>query len=359
MRIVLFLLLLTVNSAYATRIKDIAAVEGVRENLLIGYGLVVGLNGTGDNLKNAVFTQKGLTDLLERLGINIHGANLNTKNIAAVVVTADLPAFGRSGTRMDVKVSALGDAKSLRNGTLIATPLVASDGEVYGVAQGNIMIPDFEPVSDAVKTKPSSISETNGYIQHGAIIENEVGFDFKELKHIKLSLYNPDFNTSVMITEAINNNIPGNVAIALDPATVQVTIPNYKHDDIVAFIASIESLTVTPDYKAKVVIDEATATVVIGDNVMIRPVAISQGNLVVKVAGDQEINGSMPLNLQYQNERAIDEKRGSQFYQLHANANLSDLVAGLNQLGVWPRDIINVLLSMRSVGALDAVIEVK
>jgi len=360
-KIIASLILLATSNVYSeTRIKDIASVEGMRENLLVGHGLIVGLSGTGDNLQNAVFTQKGLTDFLERLGVNIQGANLKTKNIAAVTVTANLPPFSRQGSKIDVKVSALGDAKSIRGGTLLATPLLGADGNVYAVAQGAVAMPGFSPSSNEIKTKDLSI-ETNGYIQSGGIIENEVKFNFTDMTHVKFSLYSPDFNTAVIVAEAINNSIRGNTAEALDAATIQVTVPEYRKKTMIEFIAEIERLVVKPDYKAKIVINEATGTVVIGDKVNIRPVAIAQGNLVVNI-GQLEydrLSPLMPDNKQDLVNRFVNEKRGRALHELNGGANLSDLVSGLNKLGVWPRDIINILHNMKSVGALDAVIEVK
>lgn len=360
----LSLLILTpcfTNVFATTRIKDIAAVEGARENLLVGHGLVVGLSGTGDNLKNTVFTEKGLTDFLERLGVNVQGANLKTKNIAAVTVTAILPAFARLGTRIDVKVSALGDAKSLKGGTLLATPLLGADGNVYAVSQGAVSIADFNPISGDVKTKSNSV-DTNGYIQSGAIVENEIDFNFADLQSIKFSLHSPDFSTAIAVAAAINNRIPGNTASALDAATIQVAVPSYRRDNFVEFVAEVESLEITPDYKAKIVINESTGTVVIGDKVNIRPVAISQGNLIVNVgqlAFDDKYGPVTPAETRGLVNNFVDERRGRSLHQLNEGANLSDLVSGLNKLGVYPRDIINILHSMKSVGALDAVIEVK
>lgn len=360
--VLIFILITTFRCVQAeTRIKDIAAVEGVRENLLVGNGLVVGLSGTGDNLKNAVFTEKGLTDLLERLGVNVQGANMKTKNIAAVTVTANFPPFARQGTRIDVKVSALGDAKSLRGGTLLATPLLGADGNVYAVAQGAVALAEFTPASSDVKTKNGSV-ETNGYIQSGAIVEAEIDFSFDGLQNIKFSLYSPDFGTAIAVAEVINNNIPGNTASAIDAGTVEVTIPKYRRDDIIEFIAEIERLNVKPDYKAKIVINESTGTVVIGDKVHIRPVAIAQGNLIVNVGQlefDQKFGPTTPADTRDLVNTFVDQKRGRALHEFNEGATLSELVSGLNKLGVWPRDIINILHSMKSVGALDAVIEVK
>lgn len=360
-----FLLLLcsvfSLNIASAdTRIKDISTFDGLRDNLLIGYGLAAGLNNTGDNLQNAVFTQQGLTDFLERLGVNMQGATLKTKNIAAVMVTANLPPFARQGSRIDVKVSAIGDAKSLNGGTLLATPLLAANGDVYAVAQGHIAIPTFTPSNEEVRTRSSAV-ETNGFIQSGAIIENELDFNLKDFVHLRLALNNPDFTTAINIANAINYHITGNTATATDAATVDITIPNYRKADIVEFMSEIESIGVTPDYKAKVVINESTGTVVIGDNVHIRPVAIAQGNLIVNV-GDQQQSlypASTPVNRQGGVDSAINKRRGMGVSKLEGGANLSDLVSGLNKLGVYPRDIVNILHNMKSVGALDATIEVK
>ena len=361
MRFLLIVSLLFASYAHAdTRIKDIATVDGLRDNLLVGYGLVVGLNGTGDNLKNAVFTEKGLTDFLERLGVNIQGANLKTKNVAAVMVTANLPPFARQGYRIDIKVSAIGDAKSLKGGTLLATPLLGPDGNVYGVAQGHVAVSEFNPASEDVKTKGLSI-ETNGFIQSGALVENEVDFTLNGASHLRFALHNPDFTTALKMADVINDNITGNTAFAADPATVNITVPNYRKDDIVLFISEIENLTVNPDYKAKVVINEATGTVVIGDKVRVRPVAIAQGNLIIYV-GDKDqkgYSGNLTPDRQARIDTAVDKRRGMGVTMLDGGASLSELVSGLNKLGVYPRDIVNILHNMKSVGALDATIEVK
>ncbi len=214
---------LSVSAFAKTRIKDIASVEGVRENLLVGQGLVVGLSGTGDKLKNTVLTKQGLTDFLERLGVNVQGADIKTKNIAAVTVTASLPPFARAGTRIDVKISSLGDAKSLKGGTLLATPLLGADGNVYVVSQGAVSLASFTPISGDIKTKSNSV-ETNGYIQSGGIVENEIDFSFGDMQSVKFLLYSPDFGTEIAVASAINDNVPGNTAAALDAATIQVTV---------------------------------------------------------------------------------------------------------------------------------------
>ncbi|KAF8818566.1 flagellar basal body P-ring protein FlgI [Rickettsia endosymbiont of Cardiosporidium cionae] len=347
--------------AMESRIKDIASVEGVRDNLLVGHGLVVGLNGTGDNLKNAVFTEKGLSDFLDRLGVNVQGSNINTKNIAAVIVTANLPPFATQGNKIDIKVSALGDAKSLKGGVLLATTLLGADGKVYAVAQGTVSISDFVSISPEIKTRNRAI-ETNGYIQAGAIVENEINFQFNDMKNIRLSLHSPDFSTSYKIANAINNNIKGNIAMATDSATVKITVPEYRYQNLVDLISEIESISVVPDYKAKIVINESTGTIVIGDKVHIRPVAIAQGNLIVNVIQNQYYD-SLPFTTSQEDleniNNLVDQRRGSKMHNLEGGAKLSDLVTGLNKLGVWPRDIINILHNIKLVGALDAVIEVR
>jgi flagellar P-ring protein precursor FlgI len=335
------------NIYASSRIKDVASIEGVRENILVGYGLIVGLNGSGDNMQNSAFTQKGLTDFLEKLGVNIQGSSLKTKNIAAVTVTASLPAFARLGSKIDVKVSAIGDAKSLRGGMLLATPLLGADGNVYAVAQGPVSISQFDPASDQVKTKARTI-ETAGLIHNGAIVENEIDFKLSAMSHIKLALHNPDLTTARTIADCINDKIPGNVALALDPGTVRITIPVHQKEDIVTFLADIEQLDIQTDRKAKIVIDEATGTIVMGENVKISPIAISQGNLVINIGGA----GGAAVN---------DSDRGKDIVRMGdtADINLSELITSLNQLGVWPRDIATILQNIKAAGALQAEIEIK
>ncbi|MDF2965153.1 MAG: flagellar basal-body P-ring protein FlgI [Rickettsiaceae bacterium] len=343
--LIISIVLSTISHANS-RIKDIASIEGVRDNILVGYGLIVGLNGSGDNMKNSAFTQKGLTDFLEKLGVNIQGSDLKTKNIAAVTVTASLPAFARLGSKLDVKVSAIGDAKSLRGGMLLATPLLGADNTVYAVAQGPVSISDFSPASDLVKTKSKAI-ETTGIIHNGAIVESEIDFKLSSLNQIKLALNNPDLTTAKSIAVTINDKIPGNVAVALDPGTVRITVPSHRREDVVNFLADIEQLEIKTDRKAKVVIDEATGTIVMGENVKISPVAISQGNLLISVGGEAA--------------NISDDKRGAGFKKIGEteSVSLNELVTSLNQLGVWPRDIVTILQNIKAAGALQAEIEVK
>lgn len=343
--IYMFVFLNSSEAAQNSRIKDIATIEGFRENLLVGYGLVIGLNGTGDNLNNSVFTKQALSDFLERVGMNVQGANLKTKNIAAVMVTANLPPFARPGNKLDIQVSTIGDSKSLSGGTLLATPLLGADGAVYAVAQGMVQIPEFTGISLQVKNKGNS-NKTNAMVQNGGIVEKEVEFEMRSLTHVKFSLRNPDFSTAISMVQVINNNIPGNTALALDPSTVQVTVPNYRKNDMISFIADIEQLKVDIDSRAKIIIDEATGTIVMGDKVQISPVAISQGNLMISV--DPNNLGTPP-----------DSKRGLEIQNLDNSIDIHQLVNGLNKLGVQPRDLINILRNIKAVGALQADIEVK
>ncbi len=321
-----------------TRIKDIVSVEGIRDNLLIGYGLVVGLNGTGDNLSNVVFTQKGLTDLLERMGVNTRGASLKTKNIAAVTVTASLPPFARHGSKINVAVSTIGDAKSLQGGTLLATPLLGADGEVYAVSQGPISLGGFSPASKAANTLSKAVA-TNGSIPNGAIIEKEIEFDLRTMKTIKLALHNPDISTALSVAIAVNGLFAG-MAKAIDPGTVELTIPEDKRADVVSLLASLEQLPVVVDQPAKIIVDEGAGTIVIGQNVGIAPVAISQGNLSLTIT-NKELGPE-------------DNIPGREVRILNNAAKLQDLVDGLNALGVGPRDLINILQNIKAAGALQA-----
>jgi flagellar P-ring protein precursor FlgI len=361
--IILYILLVPQASQAAVRIKDIVEVEGVRDNHLIGYGLVVGLNGTGDNLNNSVFTQKGLTDFLERLGVNTRGANLKTKNVAAVTITASLPPFAHQGTRIDVSVSTLGDAKSLQGGTLLATPLLGADGEVYAVAQGQVSLGGFTAAGKSGTSINKGVS-TNGFIPNGAIIEKEIDFDFSSMNKLKLSLRNPDISTALNIAQTIDLHIGGGIAKATDPGTVELTIPARNKDNIVAMLGEIEKLTVEPDQNAKIVIDESSGTIVMGENVTISPVAVAQGNLTVTVSETPQVSQPGALSggataVTPQTKITADEDKGKKMEIIENGSTLKDLVNGLNALGVGPRDLINILQTIKSAGALQADIETK
>lgn len=347
------------------RIKDIVNVEGIRDNLLMGYGLVVGLNGTGDNLSNSIFTKEELVDLLERLGVNTKGEQLKTRNVAAVTVTASLPPFARHGSRIDVTVSTLGDSKSLEGGVLIATPLLGADGEVYALAQGQVTIGGF---SASGKTG-SSVSKgvpTSGFLPNGAIIEKEMEFSINDAEKLSLALKNPDISTSHSIANAINGKVGEQVAMATDPGTVELLVPaSYKHQ-VMDLLGTVESLRVTTDQPARIVVDESSGTIVMGENVRIDTVAIAQGNLTVRINEAPYISqpgAFAPDSAQTaQVERTfieVAEGDESRMSILEDGATLGDLVAGLNALGVGPRDLITILETIKAAGALQAEIMTK
>ena len=343
-----------------SRIKDIVSFEGVRENQLVGYGLVVGLNGTGDSLRNAPFTQQSLQSMLERLGVNTRAAtNIDTKNVAAVMVTAKLPAFAATGSQIDVSVSAMGDAKSLLGGTLLGTTLMGEDGEVYAVAQGTVQTGAIS----ASGASGSSITRgvpTAGRIAAGGIIERELGFKLASLGEMRLTLRNPDFTTAERIAEVVNRSFPG-TATADNPTIVTLKTP--KGGNQMDFITAIEQLEVDPDGPAKVVIDEVAGIVVMGDEVRISTVAIAQGNLTISVQETPQVSQPSPFSqgtttVTPQTKLKIDEEKGKKLIMLKSGASLSSLVKGLNALGVSPRDMISILQSIKAAGALQADIEV-
>lgn len=349
------------QAAASSRIKDIADFEGVRENQLVGYGLVVGLNGTGDNIKSINFAKESLISMLDQLGINARDGQLKSKNIAAVMVTASLPPFARQGSRIDVMVSAMGDAKSLQGGTLIATPLSGANGEVYAVAQGQI-------ATGSVSAQGNNASvtrgvPTSGRIANGAIIENEIDFALDNLKNIRIALRNPDFTTARRISDAINAMLGQPASKALDPATVDLQIPQEYEDKVVDLMTKVEQLQVQPDQLAKVVIDESSGIIVIGKDVKINRLAIAQGNLTIKISEIPMVSQPLPFSngtTVTQNVTAIDvnEEVNSRLSVLDTGVNLQELVDGLNALGVTPRDLISILQAVKASGALQADIEV-
>lgn len=348
----------------ASRIKDVVYFEGVRDNLLVGYGLVVGLNGTGDNLKNAAFTEKGLVDLLNRLGVSTKGTQLKTKNVAAVTVTAKLPPFSRQGSHIDISVSTLGDAKSLEGGVLLATPLLGADGEVYAVAQGQVAIGGFQ--ASAGSEVISKGVPTTGFVANGAIIEREIDFALAGMESLNLALRNPDISTARQIAEAINELVGASSAKALDPGTVKLTVPELYEDNIVGLLADVEQIMVEPDQPARIVIDEGSGTIVMGENVRIDTVAVAQGNLVVSITESTAF--SQPTAFSGDNATTaeaqeidvnVSEEPGRKMAMLSQGASLRDLVTGLNSLGVGPRDLITILQTIKAAGALQAEIETR
>lgn len=358
--VMLAVLMLAVSPAQAalkTRIKDIVDFEGVRDNHLMGYGLVVGLNGTGDKLNNNKFTEQSLISFLERLGINARGSNLKPKNVAAVTITATLPPFGRNGSRLDVLVSALGDAKSLQGGTLLATPLYGADGEVYAVAQGALAVGGFS--AGGAGGSVSKGVPTNGYIAGGGIVEKEVDFKLDSLETIKVALKNPDLSTAEHIAAVVNTKLGGNMARATDPGTVVVdVIPEYK-GNVAGLLAQVENLEVATDQPARVIIDEASGTIVMGENVQIDTVAIAQGNLMIRVEEAPQVSQPNALAggttaVTPRTTVTVDEGADKKLAVLKHAPTLSQLVDGLNALGIGPRDMITILQNIQAAGALQA-----
>ncbi len=359
----LILLMLAVAAQAApTRIKDIVDIEGVRDNQLVGYGLVVGLNGTGDSLANAPFTEQSLIGMLERVGVNIRGESLNTENVAAVMVTATLPPFATQGSRIDVHVSALGDAEDLMGGTLLVTPLLGADGEVYAVAQGAVAIAGFVAQGNAATVTRGV--PTAGRIANGAIIERELDFTFNDMPALRLSLRNPDFTTARRIADRINGFVAAGIARAEDPATVTLDLPEGRRADLVALITEIEQLRVEPDTPAKVVIDEASGIIVMGNDVRISTVAIAQGNLTIRVTETPQVSQPGPLAeggetvVVPRTQIDVDDDAERRFAVMNEGVTLRELVEGLNALGVGPRDMISILQAIKAAGALQAEIEV-
>lgn len=356
--------LIGVNPAFAvSRIKDIADFEGIRDNQLVGYGLIVGLNGTGDNIKSVDFAKESLISMLDQVGVNARDGQIKAKNIAAVMVTANLPAFARQGSRIDVTVSALGDAKNLLGGTLIATPLKGADGEVYAVAQGTVAT---GAVATGNQNQGSSVVKgvpTSGRIASGAIIEREINFELNSIETMNIALRNPDFTTSRRIADAINAMMGTSIAQAIDPGTVTMTIPENYQNRIVDLMTRVEQLQVQPDTVAKVVIDESSGIVVIGKDVKINRLAIAQGNLTIKITNIPFVSQPEPFTLGEQivvdtDIIEIEEDTEAKMQVLDTGINLQELVDGLNALGVTPRDLISILQAIKASGALQAEIEV-
>lgn len=343
-----------------SRIKDIVEFEGVRTNSLVGYGVVVGLNGTGDNLRNSPMTRQSVEAMLERLGVNVRDQNLNTKNVATVIVTAKLPAFAASGSQIDVTVSALGDAKSLLGGTLMVTPLIGADGEAYAVGQGTVQTGSIS-ASGASGSSVTKGVPTAGRIAGGATVEREIGFQMANMEQLRLTLRNPDFTTAQRIAQVINARYP-DAAAAESPTIVTLRPPSGAN--MVGFVTAIEQLEVEPDSPAKVVIDEVAGVIVMGDAVRVSTVAIQQGNLTISVQETPAVSQPSPASrggqtaVVPQSNVSVDEETGRKFVQLKQGASLSTLVAGLNALGVTPRDMISILQTIKAQGALQADIEV-
>ena len=357
---ILTLVAISAPADATSRIKDLANIEGVRQNQLIGYGLVVGLNGTGDTLNNIPFTKQSLQAMLERMGVNIRGATIRTGNVAAVMVTANLPPFGTQGTRIDVTVSALGDAKNLQGGTLLVTPLLGADGNVYAVGQGSLAIGGFQAEGAA-----ASITRgvpTVGRIANGAIIEREIEFALNRLPNVRLALRNADFTTAKRIAAAVNDFLGTKTAEPVDPSTVQLSIPPEFKGNVVALLTEIEQLQVEPDLSAKIIIDERSGIIVMGRDVRVATVAVAQGNLTVTISENPQVSQPAPLTrgataIAPRTNVGVQEE-GKKFALVKDGVSLQQLVDGLNSLGIGPRDLISILQAIKAAGAIQADIEV-
>jgi len=344
-----------------SRIKDLADVEGVRENQLIGYGLVVGLKGTGDTLNRSPFTRQSLVAMLERLGVNTRGAPIRTENVAAVMVTANLPPFATQGTRIDVTVSAMGDAGSLEGGTLLVTPLLGADGEVYSVAQGPVAVGGFQATGEA--TQITRGVPTTGRISNGALVERELEFKLGTMPDVRLALRNPDFTTSKRIATAVNTYLGAKAASAVDPGTVRLEVPRGFRGGLVELVTEIEQLRVEPDQVAKIVIDEQSGVIVMGANVRVSTVAVAQGNLTVTISEQPVVSQPEPLSegqtvVVPRTQVSADDEAGKKLAIINDGVTLAELVDGLNALGIGPRDLIAILQAIKAAGALQAEIEV-
>lgn len=344
-----------------SRVKDLIEVEGVRENQLIGYGIVVGLKGTGDGLSNSPQTRQTIEAMLERMGVNTRGQALQSKNVASVMVTATLPPFSTQGSRIDVAVSALGDSKSLEGGTLIVTPLMGADGQVYAVAQGQLTVGGFTATGASGSNVGRGVP-TNGRVANGAIIEREIRFNLGQMTEIRLALRNPDFTTARRISAAINQNLGVGAAIVENPSTVVLSKPIGYPGDMVGLIARIERLNVTPDSVAKIVVDESSGIVVMGENVRVSTVAVAQGNLTISVQEDPFVSQPEPFSkgetVTGSRSTVTAEEDSGDLTVVRGGVPLRELVAGLNALGVNPRDLIQILQALKAAGALQADIEV-
>ena len=344
-------------TAAPIRIKDLVEFDGVRGNDLVGYGLVVGLNGTGDGIRNAPFTEEIMSNILERLGVNVTGESFRPKNVAAVFVTATLRPFARAGSQIDVTVSAIGDAKSLLGGTLVMTPLNAADGEIYAVAQGTIIAGGA-----SAEGQGASVIQgvpTAGSIPSGARVEREIAFDFGSLNAVRLALKSPDFTTAARIEEVINREFGRRVARMTDAGTVALDVGSTRMGSPAHALGRVENLLVEPESRARVVVDQRSGTIVMGADVRISRVAVSQGNLTLRIEESPLVVQPNPFAqgetvVVPRSAAALDEEPGIGMAEIGDASSLSEVVAGLNALGVSPRDMIDILKSINTAGALHA-----
>ena len=344
-------------TATPIRIKDLVEFDGVRANDLVGYGLVVGLNGSGDGLRNAPFTEEIMVNILERLGVNVTGERFRPQNVAAVIVTASLPPFARTGGRIDVTVSAIGDAESLLGGTLVMTPLTAADGEIYAVAQGSVIAGGAAAEGEGAELVEGV--PTAGAIPNGGRVEREVAFDFADLREIRLALRTPDFTTAARIERAINAHFGGGVAAMLDSGTVMLDIHATGARSPAHALSRVENIRVEPERRARVVVDQRSGTIVMGEDVRISTVAVAQGNLTLRIEERPLAEQPNPFAegetvVLPRSDVGLEEEQATGLAELPAGTSLSDVVAALNALGVSPREMIDILNAIQAAGALHA-----
>ena len=352
--LITLIIFISIPFLFSARIKDLADIRGVRPNQLIGYGLVVGLNGTGDDGKKTIFTFQAVLNMLKNFGINVRKEDIDADNIAAVMVTATLPPFAKPGMKIDVVVSSLGDADSLQGGTLLMTPLKGPDGKIYAVAQGPVSVGGF--IAGGAGGARGKNFPTVGRVPEGAIVERAVPFDISKKKKLILTLRDPDFTTCQKIVDTINFTLGKNLASPIDGASLEVKVPD--NENIVRFISKIEDIDITPDTKARIVINERTGTVVIGENVKLSTVAVAHGNLSIIIKENPQVSQPQPLGAgttivtSKTNIKVKEEK--AQLMLIKNSPTIRDLVRGLNRIGVTPRDLISILQAIKEAGALQA-----
>ena len=350
------------GQAFGVRIKDIADIKGVRQNQLVGYGLVVGLNGTGDDSNNAVFTTQSMVSMLEKMGVTVTSEDIEVDNVAAVMVTTNLPAFARSGSRIDVLVSSIGDAEDLQGGTLIFTPLKGADGQVYAVAQGPISTGGFVVGSDSGSGVQKNFP-TVGRVVNGALIEKEIPNKFNQKQSLTLTLHSPDFTTSSRVARAINIALYDQIARSRDAGTIEVKVPGKYMGNVVALVTMIESLGVTPDTVSKVIINERTGTVIMGENVRISTVAIAHGNLSIEIKEDSNVSQPLPFSrggetVVTPESQVLVREGNNPIFLVNSGVSIAAVVKALNALGVSPRDLISIFQALKAAGALQAELEI-
>lgn len=354
----LLLCMVLVSPALAVRLKDIASFSGVRNNELVGYGLVAGLSGTGDGT-SAAFTIRSMVNMLDKMGVQVDPNVVKPKNVAAVMVTAKMPASAKPGSNLDVTVSSLGDAKSLLGGVLLLTPLKGIDGQIYALAQGALTIGGFSAGGEAA-TAQKNIA-TVGRISNGAVVERPAPFKFNTQETMTVSMNVPDFSTAMQVTNRINSALGGGYAKAQDASTIELNVPDRFRGNMVPLMASLENLDVNPDSKAKVVVDEKTGTIVLGSEVRLSKVAVAHGNLQIVVTENPQVSQPGPLSqgqtvVTPQTDIAVREQNNR--LMLMEGATLQELVDGLNAIGATPRDLISIIRTLKSAGALHADLEV-